>query len=427
DPSGNFVFARDIKGASGSDYIGGNSITVDATGNAYITGYFSGTFDFDPGAGVDNLTSVPGQEEMFILKLDVSGNFVWTKQIVETSTASINGNSITLDAMGNIYTTGVFHGYVDFDPGPATFFLTSTFLPHTDMFVLKLDVSGNFIWAKNIENNGDAKSIAVDPLGSVYTTGYFHGTVDFDHGAGYATIISSANDVFILKLDASGNYVWVKNMDGTGSSQASSLVLDGVSNVYTTGCFDGTVDFDPGTGVHNISSLSSINDAFVSKLDASGNFVWAVSMGGAAATDNSGYSIALDASSDIYTFGSFKGTTDFDPGSGTADLTSVGSSNDIFIQKLNQANVATSITENAAENNISIYPNPTNGLFSIALASSEKNISMEIYNNIGELVYSKQNTDTQTLIDLKNNAAGFYFIKVMSENKIVGIKKIIRE
>ncbi|MGZ4117757.1 MAG: T9SS type A sorting domain-containing protein, partial [Bacteroidia bacterium] len=120
-------------------------------------------------------------------------------------------------------------------------------------------------------------------------------------------------------------------------------------------------------------------------------------------------------------------TTDFDPGSGTADLTSVGSSNDIFIQKLNQANVATSITENAAENNISIYPNPTNGLFSIALASSEKNISMEIYNNIGELVYSKQNTDTQTLIDLKNNAAGFYFIKVMSENKIVGIKKIIRE
>ena len=87
---------------------------------------------------------------------------------------------------------------------------------------------------------------------------------------------------------------------------------------------------DPGAGVSNLTSAGD-NDVFVSKLDASGNFLWARSMGGTGS--DYGYDIAVDASGIVYTTGWFSSTVDFDPGAGTVNLTSAGA-RDIFVQKL---------------------------------------------------------------------------------------------
>ncbi len=313
-------------GGTGGDVA--RSVVVDASGNVYTTGAFNGTVDFDPGAGTANLTSA-GVDDVFVSKLDASGNYLWAKRM--GGTGSDVARSVVVDASGNVYTTGAFNGTVDFDPGAGTANLTSA--GGEDIFVSKLNASGNHLWAKRMGGTtGEAGyGIAVDASGNVYTTGYFLGTADFDPGAGTANLTSAGvDDVFVSKLDASGNYLWAKGMGGTSIDIGYGIAVDASGNVYTTGSFNGTVDFDPGAGTANLTSAGG-DDVFVSKLNASGNYLWAKRMGGTSI--DIGYGIAVDASGNVYTTGSFIGTVDFDPGAGTANLTSAGGE-DIFVSKL---------------------------------------------------------------------------------------------
>jgi Concanavalin A-like lectin/glucanases superfamily/Secretion system C-terminal sorting domain len=321
-------FAKSMGGTS-ADL--GRAVATDAAGNVYTTGYFAATVDFDPGAGIANLTTA-GVSDIFISKLDAGGNFVWAKKMGGTGTDV--GYGITIDASGNVYTTGSYQSTADLDPGTGTANLTSA--GGNDIFVSKLDAAGNFVWAKSMGGVGVdiAYGISVDASGNVYTTGYFTGTADLDPGAGTANLTAAgSNDIFISKLDVSGNFVWAKSIGGTSGDIAYGICVDGSGNVYTTGNYNSTVDFDPGAGIVILTSTGG-NDIFISKLDAAGNFVWAKSMGGSN-TDNA-YVITVDASGNLYTAGYFTGAADFDPGPGTFNLTSAGST-DIFVSKLDVA------------------------------------------------------------------------------------------
>jgi hypothetical protein len=328
DSSGAVVWAKSFGGAS-IEY--GFSIAVDGSGNVYTTGIFGGTVDFDPGAGTSNLTSA-GSEDVFVSKLDSSGNFVWAKRFGGTS--SDYGYSIAVDSSGNVYTTGYFQGTADFDPGAGTSNLTSA--GNADVFVSKLDSSGTFVWAKGFGGAlyDQVSSIAVDSSGNVYTTGIFSGIVDFDPGAGTSNLTSAGSaDVFVSKLNSSGALVWAKSFGEASFDLGNSIAVDSSGNVYTTGYFNGTADFDPGAGTSNLTSAGSA-DVFVSKLDSSGNLVWAKSFGGT--SNDVGYSIAVDSSGNVYTTGAFVGTADFDPGAGTSNLGSAGSE-DVFVSKLDSS------------------------------------------------------------------------------------------
>ncbi|HYG52201.1 MAG TPA: SBBP repeat-containing protein [Flavobacteriales bacterium] len=305
------------------------SLALDASGNVYSTGFFSGTADFDPGTGIFNLVSA-GSQDAYISKLDASGNFVWAKRI--GSTSSDMGLSIAVDPSGNVYTSGYFIGTVDFDPGTGVTSLVSG--GGADGFILKLDAAGSFVSVKRFTGTGNEYiySIAADGSGNVYTTGIFDGTTDFDPGTGTFNLVSGGSqDIFICKLDASGNFAWVKQVGGAGLDHGWSIAVDASGNVYTTGIFSFTADFDPGTGVFNLTP-SGTQDVFVCKLDGSGNFVWAKQLGGSAS--EYGYGIAVDASGNVYTAGYFEGTADFDPGTGTFNLVSAGL-RDAFFCKLN--------------------------------------------------------------------------------------------
>jgi hypothetical protein len=161
--------------------------------------------------------------------------FDWAKSM--GSTGADYGNSITTDASGNVYTTGLFQDTVDFDPGAGTFNLTCN--GSSDIFIQKLDANGNFIWAKSMGSfSGDVpNSVAVDALGNVYTTGYFNGTVDFDPGPGVANLTSASisGNIFVQKLDAAGNYVWAKRMGGSGFCYGNSVALDASNLTYFSG------------------------------------------------------------------------------------------------------------------------------------------------------------------------------------------------
>lgn len=321
----NFVWAKSI-GGTNSDR--GNSIVIDKHKNLVITGYFQGTVDFDPGTGTSKLTST-GSYDIFVLKLDSSGNFMWAKSMGGANYDI--GYSITLDTYGNSYTTGYFEGTVDFDPGTGTSNRTSN--GGRDIFILKLDTSGNYVWAKSVGGSGNdyGNSMVIDASGKVMISGGFESTVDFDPGSGTANLTSSgSSDIYILKLDDSGNFIWAKSMGGSGYEFSNSIAVDTSGNVYTTGLFDGTPDFDPGSGTSTLV-VAGPYDIFISKLNSSGNYVWAKGIGG---TDNDvGQSIIVDNAGNIYVTGFFSGTVDFDPGTGTSNLASNGSV-DIFLLKL---------------------------------------------------------------------------------------------
>ncbi len=330
---GDFVWAKGM-GGDGND--GGNDIFVDAAGNVYTTGYFQNTVDFDPSvAGIFNLTSA-GSSDIFVTKLNSSGNLVWAKRIGGGS--SDEGWGIVADSAGNVYITGYFVGNnVDFDPSTTgTFNLTNN--GSSDIFISKLDSSGNFVgaWAMGGNAADYGYGIFVDSTGNIYTTGYFENTADFDPGAGTFYLDSATvgvQDIFISKLDSSGNFVWAKGIGGTGADVGLGISLLSTGNVYITGWFQGTVDFDPGIGATNLISSNGSPDIFVSKLNSNGDFVWARAMGGTSL--DQGEAVSVDSLGNVYTTGFFNGIADFDPGAGTTfNLTSTGGASDIFISKL---------------------------------------------------------------------------------------------
>ena len=318
-----------VKTFGGIGYDIGNSVTVDDEGNIYTTGSFNDTVDFDPGPDVMKLN--PGRgSAIFIQKLDANGNLLWAKSC--GGKGNQIGQSIKVDAMGNVYTTGFFQDTIDFNPGTGVANLSA--VGDGDVFILKLDANGNFLWAKSFGGIEMERgySIAIDAEGNVYTTGGFVGGVDFDPGTGITNLSSIGNtDIFIHKLDANGNLLWAKSFGGINYDEGIGIAIDAMGNVFTTGYFQDTVDFDPGTGVMNLTSAGE-TDIFILKLDENGNFLWAKSFGGYRIVGG-GISITFDAQGNVYTTGAFDGTVDFDPGTGVKNLSAMGES-DIFIQKL---------------------------------------------------------------------------------------------
>lgn len=311
-----------------------NSVVVDALGNVYTTGSFSGASDFDPGPGTFSLTS-NGFIDLFISKLDASGNFVWAKQI-----GGANNDiaySIALDPASNIYIAGYFSSLAtDFDPNVTTF----TMSPYSsnDGFICKLDGAGNFIWAKKLGGGGIdyAYACGIDGSNNVYIAGHFGSfPADFDPGpASYTLSPQGGNDIYVCKLDVNGNFVWARSFGGTTQDYCYAIAVDSPGNVYTTGYYQSVAaDFDPGAGTFTLSPVGQF-DIFISKLDAAGNFAWAKSIGGT--VDDQGSGITVDGSGNVYTTGYFQNNADFDPGASTFTISAFGAE-DIFISKLDPA------------------------------------------------------------------------------------------
>ncbi len=269
---------------------------------------------------------------IFIAVQATSQNLEWARAWGGTS--DDHGKGIDIDSSGNVYSIGDFTDTVDFDPGPAVFNMSTTV--GSAAFVSKFDATGNFLWAVQLGAGSDcyAYAIDVDESGNIHVTGCFTGIGDFDPGAGSNVLTSvQVSDIFVCKLNTSGALVWVAQLGGSDYQEGHGIVVDANGDVYTTGWFAGGVDFDPGAGVTVLSAGGPPN-AYVSKLDASGNFVWASQF--YANGNVEAFDIALDASGNVYTAGRFISPTDFDPGAATFNLTPTGLQ-DVFISKLDNA------------------------------------------------------------------------------------------
>lgn len=479
DANGNFIWAKSIGSSTGSDLA--YNISIDKSGNIYLTGHFQGTADFDPNIGNESLTAT-GICDIFFAKYDSNGNYIWAKSIATNSYGY--GNGITVDSIGNVYVIGSFRSISDFDPSNDTVCLTPFGV--YDIFFAKYDPSGNYVWAKNIGSvhNDYGKSIIVDNTDNIYITGSFEDTADFDPGHGTLILIPvDSSDIFFAKYDNNGNIIWAKNIGSTNDDIGYSITVDSSKNVYLTGEFQGPADFDPGTGTatllsngtddiffakynsqgdyiwaHSIgsagvdrsyyitidsqdylfitgtfegsadfdpSSASAIftpvgnNDIFIAKYDQSGNYSWAKNFG---STEwDMGRSISVDNSCNIILCGSFQGLTEFSSGNGTEFLNSVGSS-DIFIAKFNQRTAIYTYND-LLQNYFFIFPNPATNAIQI---TTPKKSEINILNIEGQILKSFISFNNITTIDISDLSRGMYFITVKTKDGI-STQKFIKD
>lgn len=288
-----------VFGHTGHEY--GYGIGTDDNGNLYITG------SFDEFTKFGNITLSTSELGGFLLKIDPVGQVLWAIQTGYT------GRDLVVDASGNSYVTGRFEGSASF--GSTSLSSNGIY----DVFVAKIDPSGNPVWAVSAggSNSDLAYGISVDPAGNSYITGYFVGTATF----GTTTLTSNGSaDIFVAKIDPSGQILWAKNFGGSGWDMGEDTYFDANGNSYITGKFSGSVSFG--------STTLNGGGGFAVKLDPLGQAVWAVKVGA------SGTDISLDASNNSYVTGYFGGTSSFgDPANPDTTLTSNGE-DDIFVAKV---------------------------------------------------------------------------------------------
>lgn len=345
DVNGNFVWGKSF-GGNGNDMV--YSIAIDKYNNVYTTGFFHNNVDFDPSPTSVNLSTYEiNSQDIFISKLDSNGNFKWAKSVGGSGfydsinnyyPAICTGYSIGVDTSGNIYTTGSFMGSIDFDPNNTVEIKSS--LSVSNIFVQKWDSNANLIWVNQIGENkkGDeAYALCLDASANCIITGVFADTMDTDPGSGVCQLISSSyTNVFVLKVNTNGDFMWGVSVGGNQpNEQASgySLTSDSIGQLYISGIFKGQLNLNLSTGNYPLFSSGNY-DVFVFKLNQNGETIWGKSFGGNFA--DYCYSIKLDELSNIYLTGAFKGDADFDPGTNQFILSSITSNaNDIFIVRLN--------------------------------------------------------------------------------------------
>jgi len=188
-------------GGTSNDLVAG--IATDSSGNAYVTGHFSGTTTF----GSTSLTS-SGNEDAFVAKLNSSGSWQWAVKV--SSSYPIRGYGIAVDSSGNAYVTGflastVYFGSIQINQGS-----------NRDIFIAKLNSTGSWQWAVKAGGGSDdtGYGIAVDSSGNAYVTGHFQNTATF----GNTSLTSSgSNDIFVAKMDTNGSWQWAVKAGGSSA------------------------------------------------------------------------------------------------------------------------------------------------------------------------------------------------------------------
>jgi|GEM_PF-4121406 len=250
DENGTVLWAKDF----GSSVL---KIAAGPQGTVYISGAFAGTENF----GGISLTSAGSNYDLFVLKMNASGNVLWAKNF-----QGVASNSIVSDASGNIYMGGTFAISATF--GSITI-SQPTQVSTYDVYLAKLDPNGTPVWAQKYggTNNDYFTGFDIDANGNAYVVGTFYNgtTIGTSTFLGYANI---GIDIFLFKTDPNGGVIWAKQFGGGDIDGASAISVDNQGNAYITGACRGAYQFGS-------FSAASINfGAYLCKINPAGTPLW---------------------------------------------------------------------------------------------------------------------------------------------------------
>lgn len=302
-----------VNSFTNTNYSAFQSVKVDAAGKIYLGGYFWGTQDFDFGAGTTSETSATTGSNLFAI---YDPNFNLLNRFINFGRFS---TLCELDNSGNIYLAGSFDAVSDFDPSGATYTLTPN--GGSDVFVAKYSSSMALQWAGQISgpNSETLKNLKLDAFGNPLLVGEFSGTVDFNisPSATHTLTAVSSTDKFLARISSIGIFNWVRQYQlSTLSSNVVGdyITTDASNNLYFTGAFSGTKNFNNGGTPFNMVATGDV-DGFVEKLDNTGAQQWCFRFGGSTPGFNytSGHCISVESSGQIDLIGAMRAVNDFDP------------------------------------------------------------------------------------------------------------------
>ena len=330
DPDGNYIWTITWGGMGIWDE--GFGLAIYQT-SIYVTGHYEQTVDFDPSlAGVDNHTSNGGRD-IFLVKFDLDGNLIWAETWGGMGIWD-EGHGVGTLSTGDIIITGIYSDTVDFDPGVGNDPRTSN--GDDDVFLSRFTPGGVNVWTETFggQYEDGVNGIDIDNSDRILITGFYMDTVDFNPGAGTDSHTSNGfKDIYISRFDSNGNFDIARtwgSYEGFIYEDGFDIAADSSDNMFITGRFEGTVDFDPGVGENIVVAAGQV-DTYLCKFNTNGDFAWVLTWSGGGIWDE-GHGVAIDSFDYVYVIGNFEGTVDFNPGPGVNEFTSNGGQ-DVFVSK----------------------------------------------------------------------------------------------
>lgn len=378
DATGNVLWVKST-GGTGNEYVA--SVSTDPNGNVLVMGIFaSSSITFDS-ITLTNSNSSGLNRNLFITKFDTNGNVIWAKSGLG------DGRSMSTDASGNVFLTGAYGAPL----------------------ITKYDPNGNILWTKSGAGNAGGTSISANANGDVFLIGQFNGpTITF----GSTTLNSNGpGSVFIAKCDANGTLLWATTSGGTDGhiDNCHSVCADAIGGALVTGYFQatapiisfGSITFTPPVG----NCAPYCYPVFIVKYDANGNELCASALasGGAGGTG-----VSVDPYGNAYIAGGFN-INPLIVGTDTLPLTDGES---LFLAKYN-CDFTTALDELNNKKNISVYPNPSFGIFTINLKNKTIENKICVYDIVGNCVIEKMSMkNSNEEIDLSKQSKGIYFVEI---------------
>ena len=294
DHNGNVLVLSLNLGAAGTDILKFNSsgvnvwskyvdnagfntgdLAVDPAGNVVVVGTFQGHVDFDPGPRTNWQWDGAGSSAGYVLSLNSQGNFRWVSVFQGPVSSKSWATEVALDSIGNIVVGGIYRGQVDFNPGRGITRLTSGGFESGGAYVTKLNSKGGLVWARSLDSSGslsgstgvNVSGLAIGVDNSIFVTGFFDGTTDFDPGtSNVLRTTAGLSDGYLLNLTSAGNFGWVETFGGTLGDAVTGVSVDPSGTIHLAGSFSGTVDFNPGLDEENLTSPGTFRTSFLVRL-----------------------------------------------------------------------------------------------------------------------------------------------------------------
>lgn len=464
NPSGNILWGKSFGSSLHEDL---RDVAIDAAGNSYILGEFaSQSVTFGSTVLTNN-----GASDIFLLKLDPSGNVLWAKSIGGTGTET--ANALALDTNGDILLLSNF--------GSPTLSVGSTNLTNVgsqDILIVKYSASGNIILAKSMGGTGAdiAYDIATDAMNNFAITGRFSGPSMTD---GMGTLINTANTaLFVIKFNAIGTYQWSSSWSGSSADFGKSVAIDNVGNVLMLASFNeasitfGSITLTCPTTSYGIIKynatgtpiwgetvatgkidgvdlkINNLNEVFVSgnthcptiffgtttlinsgtgsdmlivKYDSAGNELWGVIEGNS--SEEYAGKIDVDAEDNVYTYGMFLSSS-VTFGGTVLTHSSVGQ-NDNYIAKLSTSSTS-GINELSSNSPFALVPNPMTSE-TIILSEGIQVGSICILNTSGKIIRELDGNTVNPTIERGEITNGIYFVQIIDTKGAIHTQKLLVE
>ena len=380
--------------------------------------YYAGSPPITSTIYFDSLSATSaGDADIYMVSMDTDAHVNWLKRYGINQYEYCNG--LQVDAMDNIYMTGMFDNDVQFPPYTITS-ISSGFVIG-DCFIAKFSSSGTTLWAKAMGGGGGwtsnggsvhASKVAVTTTGSVYVTGYYgHCTMKFHNGA--ILPYEDQDQIFLVKYTSNGAFAWARNMGGYSWNYALGLYADENQNIYATGGFQGTAFFDTDTVVGYGG-----DDAFVTKYDSAGNEQWVINAGGNGNDWGNDITGTPDGGA-LYITGAFSSSVFH---FGTQTISNNGGT-DMYIAMLTQPN--TGVANNNKEYEVQVYPNPTTG--TIYITTPNKGYAQAVLYDVTGREVMKQSIDAEkTIMQAGALTNGVYYLQLSGERQRATEKVIIQ-